>query len=374
MFGYLLIRTLFLIFKIDLLLFVQFSILTTNNQLQLTNNLFFRVAKLTLIMSKIKYYYDTETCKFEKLKTSKSDLIINSLGIMIVSLVFATGLLFAYNYFFQSPREQYLSRENKQLNFHYKIMKKEMQQMEAVLTALQEKDDQVYRSIFESKPVASSLRNSGVGDMKIYTTLLEKDLSRQDLILSTLDKLNKLKKKAYIQSKSFEEIMALSKQKAALLAGIPAIMPMSNPNLTKLVSGFGYRMHPIYKVRLMHTGVDFSASRGTPIYATGDGTISVTARNAGGYGNEIEVDHGFGYVTKYAHLEAFKVTLGQKVKRGELIGYSGSSGAATAPHLHYEVIHDGVKVNPVHYFFKDLNSEQYKKILQLAEQENQSLS
>lgn len=210
--------------------------------------------------------------------------------------------------------------------------------------------------------------------MESYRILLEKNLSRQDLILSTLDKLNKLKKKAYIQSKSYEDILALSKQKNALLAGMPAIQPMSNPNLTKLVSGFGYRMHPIYKVRLFHTGVDFSAARGTAVYATGDGVIITTARNLGGYGNEIEVDHGFGYVTKYAHLESFQVKVGQKVKRGELIGYSGSSGAATAPHLHYEVIHDGVKVNPVHYFFKDLNAEQYKKILELAEEENQSLS
>ncbi len=325
-------------------------------------------------MSKIKYYYDTETCKFERLKTSVSDVVINTLGFVILSLVFATGLLFAYNYFFQSPREQYLSRENKEMNFYYKLMNKEMSEMDKVLTALQDKDNQVYRSIFEAQPISSSIRNSGTGNMEIYRTLLDKDLSRQDLILSTMDKLNKLKKKAYIQSKSYEEILALSKQKAALLAGMPAIQPMSNPNLTKLVSGFGYRMHPIYKVRLMHTGVDFSAARGTPVYATGDGVVITTARNPGGYGNEIEIDHGFGYVTKYAHLESFKARVGQKVKRGELIGYSGSSGAATAPHLHYEVIHDGVKVNPVYYFFKDLNSEQYKKILELAEEENQSLS
>jgi murein DD-endopeptidase MepM/ murein hydrolase activator NlpD len=325
-------------------------------------------------MSKIKYYYDTETCKYEKLKTSVSDIVINSLGFVILSLVFATGLLFAYTYFFQSPREQYLSRENKELNFYYKLMRKEMGEMDKVISSLQEKDAQVYRSIFESKPIPSSIINSGTGNMEIYRTLLDKDLSRQDLILSTMEKLNKLKKKAYVQSKSYEEIMALSKQKTALLAAMPAIMPMSNPNLTRLVSGFGYRMHPIYKVRLMHTGVDFHADRGTPVYSTGDGVIITTAHNAGGYGNEIEVSHGFGYVTKYAHLDRFKVVVGQKVKRGELIGYSGSTGAATAPHLHYEVIHDGVKVNPVHYFFKDLNAEQYKKILELAEEENQSLS
>ena len=151
------------------------------------------------------------------------------------------------------------------------------------------------------------------------------------------------------------------------MAGIPAIQPVKNLELNKLVSGFGFRIHPIYKVKMMHTGCDFSASRGTPVYATGDGVVRTVARNAGGYGNEIEIDHGFGYVTKYAHLEKFNVRQGQRVKRGELIGFVGSTGAATAPHLHYEVIRSGQKVNPVHYFFRDLNPAQYEKILQLAE-------
>jgi len=325
-------------------------------------------------MSKIKYYYDTETCKFERLKTSVSDVVINTLGFLIVSVLFAVGLMYAYTRLFQSPREQYLAKENRELNYYYKLMSKDMEQLNKVLVALEEKDNNVYRSIFESKPIEGTIRNSGVGNIEVYKTLLEKDMLRKDLILSTMDKLNKLKKKAYIQSKSYDEILALSEQKSAMLASIPAIQPMSNPNLTKLVSGFGYRMHPIYKVRLFHSGVDFIASRGTPIYSTGDGVVITTAKNIGGYGNEIEVNHGFGYVTKYAHLHTFKVKTGQKVKRGELIGYSGSTGAATAPHLHYEVIHNGVKVNPVHYFFKDLNSEQYKKILELADEENQSLS
>jgi murein DD-endopeptidase MepM/ murein hydrolase activator NlpD len=325
-------------------------------------------------MSKIKYYYDTETCKFEKLKTSTSDVVLNSLGFIILSLIFATGLVFAYNHFFKSPREQYLTRQNKELNFYYNLINKEMNEMNKVLQSLQEKDDHVYRSIFETKPVETNLRNSGIGNMEAYKDLLAKDLSREELVLTTLEKLHKLKKKVYVQSKSYDELIDLSKQKNQLLASIPAIQPLSNPNLTKLVSGFGYRMHPIYKVKLFHSGVDFSAPKGTPVYATGDGTIITTARHAGGYGNEIEVDHGFGYITKYAHLESFHVKQGQKVKRGELIGYTGASGTATAPHLHYEVIYNGSKVNPVHYFYKDLNAEQYKIILELAEEENQSLS
>ena len=159
-----------------------------------------------------------------------------------------------------------------------------------------------------------------------------------------------------------------------MLASIPAIQPVPNKELTKLVSGFGMRIHPIYKVKMMHTGCDFSTPRGTPVYSTGDGIVKVVTTNLGGYGKEIEVDHGYGYVTKYAHLDRFNVKVGQKVKRGELIGYSGNTGASTAPHVHYEVIHDGRKVNPVHYFFNDLNPTEYEKILEFAEVENQSLS
>jgi murein DD-endopeptidase MepM/ murein hydrolase activator NlpD len=253
-------------------------------------------------------------------------------------------------------------------------MEKDMEKMEKLLTVLEEKDNSVYRSIFETKPINADVRNSGIGNMEAYASLLENDAMRREIILTTMDKLNRLKKKAYIQSKSYDELITLSKKKATMLASIPAIQPLSNPNLTKLVSGFGYRMHPIYKVRMFHSGVDFTATRGTPVYASGDGVVITTAKNLGGYGNEIEINHGFGYITKYAHLQTFKVKYGQKVKRGELIGYSGSTGAATAPHLHYEIIYNGVKVNPVHYFFNDLNAEQYKRILELAEEENQSLS
>ena len=324
-------------------------------------------------MSKIKYYYDTETCRYEPLKTSVTDVVINTLGFIIVSILFAVGLVFAYNYFFKSPGEQILAKENEELTLYYDLINKEMDEMTLVMNALREKDNKVYRSIFESEPIPGSLNNSGIGNIEAYKDLLNNNLSRQELILSSVEKADKLKKQMYIQSKSYEKLLKLANDKSQLLAGIPAIQPMSNPDLTRLVSGFGYRIHPIYKVKMFHTGVDFNAPRGTPVYAAGDGTIITTDRNPGGYGNEIEINHGFGYVTKYAHLESFKVKLGQKVKRGELIGYSGSSGQATAPHLHYEVIHNGEKVNPVHYFFKDLNGEQYKKILELAEVENQSL-
>jgi murein DD-endopeptidase MepM/ murein hydrolase activator NlpD len=183
-----------------------------------------------------------------------------------------------------------------------------------------------------------------------------------------------LEKELYIQTKSYDDIVRLAKNKSKMLASIPAIQPLTNKELTRMASGFGMRIHPIYKLKRMHTGVDLAAPKGTPIYATGDGVVRFTKRNPGGYGNEIQIDHGFGYETKYAHLERFEVKPGQKVKRGEVIGFVGTSGSSTAPHLHYEVIHNGNKVNPVHYFFQDLNAEEYEKILELAAVENQSLS
>jgi len=202
---------------------------------------------------------------------------------------------------------------------------------------------------------------------------LEQGLEQEKLILSTLKKIESLKKQMYIQTKSYDEIVLLAKNKDQMYASIPAIQPVTNKELTRLASGFGRRIDPIYKVRRMHYGVDFSAPRGTPVYTTGDGVVKKVKTNYGGYGKEILIDHGYGYVTRYAHLSEFNIKKGQKVKRGECIGYIGSTGKSTAPHLHYEVIKDKRKVNPVHYFYNDLNEKEYQKILELSSIENQSL-
>ncbi|MCS6824044.1 MAG: M23 family metallopeptidase [Cytophagaceae bacterium] len=322
-------------------------------------------------MSKIKFYYDTETCKYERVQTTVSDILLNAAGFIILSLLFAAGLLFLYNHFFKSPAEQLLIKENKELKFYYKLLEKEMKEVSLVLNQLQDRDNNIYRTIFGSEPLNT---DNKIHTIETYRELLDKNLSNKELIVSLYYKIDKIKKALYEQSKSYDNIVALAKDKDKMLMSIPAIQPLSNPDLTRLVSGFGYRMHPIYKVMMFHSGVDFHAPRGTPVYATGDGVVVTVNVNPGGYGKEIEIDHGFGYKTKYAHLDRFNVVKGKKVKRGELIGFTGSTGAATAPHLHYEVIYRGEKVNPVHYFFKDLNEQQYKKILELAEVENQSLS
>jgi murein DD-endopeptidase MepM/ murein hydrolase activator NlpD len=244
------------------------------------------------------------------------------------------------------------------------MLNKEMKQANQVLGDLRERDDNIYRIIFEAEPVASSVRAVGVGGINHYRQLLEKGLEREDMILNVMQKIDKLKKQMYVQTKSYDEIVKLAKSKEMMFASIPAVQPLENKSLNRPASGFGMRIHPIYKVKRMHTGLDFAAQKGTPIYATGDGVVSKVANNVGGYG----------YVTLYAHLADFAVKEGQKIKRGECIGYVGSTGSSTAPHLHYEVMHNGAKVNPVHFFFNDLTPAEYQKMLELASVENQSLS
>lgn len=323
-------------------------------------------------MARIKYYYDTETCKYERVKVKTWDVIINSLGFLFTALIFAGGLVWILGSYFKSPKEIALEQENEQLAFYYTVLQKELDQSRKVLKSLQERDENIYRIVFEAEPIPSTLRSFNTEAS--YKRVLESSLNHEELIAHTMSKIYMLQKQMYIQTKSYDEIVRLAKNKSKMLASIPAIQPVTNRELTMLVSGFGMRIHPIYKLKRMHEGCDFAAPKGTPIYATGDGIVKITRKNAGGYGNELEIDHGYGFITKYAHLEKFAVRPGQKIKRGEVIGFVGNTGSSTAPHLHYEVIRNGNKVNPVHYFFHDLNPDEYEKILELAARENQSLS
>ena len=327
-------------------------------------------------MSRIKYYYNEETCKYEKVTVTPTESILNIIGYLMVTLVFAFGLLYGYLKFFESPKEAKLKKENQELKFHYDKLSKNMSGVEDMLKSLESRDENIYRIIFEADPIPFSVRSAGAGGAKRYDGVEGKGLEedKEEMIIDAYSKLDLLKRKMYIQTKSYDEITQLAEDKAKMLASIPAIQPISNKELKRLASGFGMRIHPIYKVKKFHPGVDFAAPKGTPIYATGDGVIKKVQTKFGGYGKQIEIDHGYGFVTKYAHLSKFNVKLGQKIKRGEIIGYVGTSGTSTAPHLHYEVIKNGEKVNPVYYFFNDLDPKEYEKILQLAFVENQSLS
>ena len=324
-------------------------------------------------MAKIKYYYDTESCRYERIKVSSWDIVLNLLGFLVVSSIIGLGIFFVTDHYFESPAKATLRKENDELKLYYDLLEKNMDETNKMLAVLEERDDDIYRIVFGVEPIADEIRSAGVGGSNRYKELLEKGLEREELILSNMERIDKLKKQMYIQTKSYDDIMNMAKDKEALLASMPAIQPVSNKELKRLASGFGYRMHPIYKVRKMHYGTDFSVPTGTPVYATGDGQIVYTRTKFSGYGKHIKIKHGFGYQTLYAHLNEFLVKPGQKVKRGQVIGYSGNTGGSTAPHLHYEVMKDNKKVNPVNYFYQNLSDEEYAEVLRLSSLENQSM-
>jgi murein DD-endopeptidase MepM/ murein hydrolase activator NlpD len=238
---------------------------------------------------------------------------------------------------------------------------------------MEHRDDNIYRVVLGAEPIESAIREAGVGGMDRYAEIRDKSVIHEDLIVGLHEAVDKLRRKVYIESKSHDELVKIAEDKQKLYAAIPAIQPIANKELLAVASGFGMRIHPIYKVKKLHPGIDFAAVIGTPIYATADGVVDVVQVSFSGYGKMVELDHGFGYRTRYAHMHGFAVRQGQRVKRGELIGYVGDTGLSTAPHLHYEVMINRQQVNPVHYFFNDLNATEYEKIIELASIENQAL-
>ncbi|HTH56560.1 MAG TPA: M23 family metallopeptidase [Cyclobacteriaceae bacterium] len=324
-------------------------------------------------MARIKYYYDTETCKYERIKTTTGDVVLNVLGIISLTLAMAVGLLMLGGNYFESPRELLLKNEVKEMEFYYQNLEAELHKLQKQLASMEYRDDNIYRAVLGAEPIDKSIRQSGIGGADRFEDIRAKNIDHEDVIIKMEEVLAKLKRKVYIESKSQDDVVALAENKEKLFASIPAIQPVANKELIALASGYGMRIHPVYKVLKMHTGVDFAANIGTPIYATADGIIDKAEVSFSGYGKMLEVDHGFGYRTRYAHMHGFAVHQGQKIKRGDLIGYVGDTGLSTAPHLHYEVFVNGVVVNPVHYFFNDLNPEEYAKIIELASIENQSL-
>lgn len=324
-------------------------------------------------MARIKYYYDTETCKYERVKTRTSDVIVNGLGIFFFTLLLAYGIYTLFSTYFESPKELMLRNEVNELKYYYSKLNQEVGILDKTMQGLEHRDDNIYRVVLGAEPIDKSVRDAGVGGVDRYSEIRGKDILHEDIIVALHEKVDKLRRKIYIESKSQDEVVQKAENKEKLFAAIPAIQPIANKQLIALASGFGMRVHPVYKVKKMHTGIDFAAPIGTPIYATADGKIEEVNIRFSGYGKMIVIDHGFGYKTRYAHMHEFAVRQGQHIKRGELIGYVGDTGLSTAPHLHYEVLMNGVLINPVHYFFNDLSPAEYEKIVELASIENQSL-
>ena len=324
-------------------------------------------------MGKEKFYYNTDTCKFEKVKKTNKDYFLNFIGLTVLILLASIGLVSIYDAYFESPKIIRLKKENSELQTHYEILNREVNIAYKMLENLEQRDDNIYRIIFETEPIPSSIRKVGIGGVNRYKDLLDGKLERESLLIDNYAKIDELKRKLYVQTKSYDDLYTMAVNKEELVAAIPAIQPVSNKDLRRLASGFGQRIDPFLKVKRMHYGLDFSIKVGTPIYATADGKAVIVKTSFGGFGKHIYLDHGNGYKTVYAHLDKFNIKRGQKVKRGELIEYSGNSGRSTAPHLHYEVHKNGKKVNPINFFFNDLTPNQYEEVIKIASIENQAL-
>lgn len=321
-------------------------------------------------MSKVKYRYNSETLSYDRIETGAKHYLSRIFSFSLYSAILGVGYFFAYVYLIDSPREIKLERENSRLLSHYEIMYSKLEQVQTVLDDIQMRDENVYRVIFNADSIPNAVRQAGFGGVNRYKYL--EDLENSELVINTAKKLDAAMKRLYVQSKSFDEIIDLTKRKEEMLRCIPAIQPLSNKDLRRTASGYGWRTDPIYKTRRFHEGLDFSAPTGTEIYATGDGVVTIVQASTIGYGKHVKVDHGFGYLTVYAHMDKFNVKQGQKVKRGDVIGFVGNTGKSTAPHLHYEVRIKGRAVDPTHYFFQDLTTEQYEEMIQISSNSNRT--
>jgi murein DD-endopeptidase MepM/ murein hydrolase activator NlpD len=318
---------------------------------------------------KIKYRFNSDSLEYERVKTALWIKLSRIFGFISASLVFGFLFLWASYSFLDSPKEKKLKREIRQYELQAELMNKKIADIGEVIISLEERDDKIYREIFGA-PMPKSVRNAGIGGSDRYKNL--KGYDNSESLISINKKVDLLSRKIIVQSRSYDELIKLAKAKAQMLATIPAIQPLNNKDLRRMASGYGYRIDPIYKTRKFHKGMDFSAPIGTKVYATGDGAIAGIESKQWGYGQNIVVSHGFGYKTRYAHLSKVIVRPGQKVKRGELIGYVGSTGKSTAPHLHYEVEYNGTPVNPVNYYYNDLTPAEYEIMLELASHSNQA--
>ena len=321
-------------------------------------------------MPRTKYKFNHETLSFDRIRLGLRQTFLRLFGYFVASLLLALIYGFIFMFVFDSPQEKALKREIAQLTLQYELMNREMENVEKVLVHLQETDDNLYRTIFETEPLPSSYRNGGIGGVNRYQEL--EGFSNSELVIETARRLDRIRKKIYVQSESFDELIAYAKEKEEMLSSIPAIQPISNKDLKRTASGFGYRIHPIYKISKFHSGMDFTAPTGTDVFATGNGVIKEVKSARRELGNHIIIDHGFGFQTVYAHLDGFNVRVGQRVKRGDVIGFVGSTGLSTAPHLHYEVLVNGSHTDPAMYYFNDLTPEEYERMLEISGKSGQT--
>lgn len=320
------------------------------------------------------YRFNPHTLRYEKVLESLRSRVRRISFNVLFGVVLGVVVVFVGLQFVESPKERSLERQVAQYRRQTRLLSDRVERAEAVLENIEERDDVLYRTIFSSEPISDAERHSGIGGVERYAEFDQ--MENGALLKATSQKVDDLTKRLYVESKSLDELYEMARNKSERMAAMPAILPIEK-NKCKVVSGFGYRYHPILHYRRLHSGIDMTAPKGTPVYATGDGVVRIAGRSSegySGYGIVALVDHGYGFQTLYAHMQSVKVRVGQKVKRGEQIGTVGSSGMSSGNHLHYEVIQNGNKVDPVYFFFNDLTPAEYEEVLEQARQDNQSMS
>lgn len=324
-------------------------------------------------MSKVKYYYDPETLSYRPIEITHKNRLSNIVLFILASFVFGlSSLLILLNSdWINTPAEINQKRALENYELQFDILNKKLNQIEAVVANIEERDNNLYRVYFEASPIPEAQRRAGFGGVNRYKDL--EGFDNSELIINTVKRLDILSKQTVVQSRSLDEIERLAANKAALLEAIPSIQPIKNQDLTRMASGYGYRIDPFTKKRRFHYGMDFSAKRGTPVYATGNGIVKRADNRSSGYGRHIRIDHGFGYVSLYAHLNKYNVRRGQRVKRGDIIGYVGNTGRSVGPHLHYEIFKDNKKINPLNFYYGNLSQKEFDALLTQSRQENQSM-
>ncbi len=313
---------------------------------------------------KVFYKYNPSTLSYERIYPSLGARIWSVCKYLLASLLFGAGIFLLFYHFFESPREKKLRADNEQMATQYRILSHRLDEALEVMSDVQQRDDNLYRIVMQANPIGSEARNAGIDNDSHYREL--QSLPNADLIISSTKKLDLLRRQLYVQSTSFNEVMEMVKKNDDRISRMPAIQPISNKDLKRTASGYGWRIDPIYHTRKFHAGMDFSANTGTPVYSTANGTVVFTGWKQG-YGNTVIIDHGYNYRTLYGHLSKIDTRKGKKVVRGEVIAKVGSTGKSTGPHLHYEVIYKGKHQNPINYYFFDLSPEDYDLMIQIAE-------
>lgn len=321
---------------------------------------------------KVKYYYDTENLAYRKIKPKKGLKFGYAALFLVASSLF--GFLFFFfasnSGYFNTPKDKIRAREMENLKLNYTILNKKIDQLNEVLANVEERDNNIYKVYFNSSSAGETDKEKKIITESRFKNLLA--MNNEQLINSTTEKVNELAKGLANQSKSLDKILSLAKSKDKFLSAIPAIQPVKNEQLKHMASGFGYRSDPFTKARKMHKGMDFTSPTGTPIFATGDGVVKRADAGASGFGNHIVINHGFGYETLYAHLSRYNCRPGKRVRRGDVIGFVGSTGRSQAPHCHYEVHKNGQAINPINFYYGNISAVEYTAIAKMATQENQS--